>query len=271
MATNIKLQSVQESGWLMGFSNLLRKDFGEWWATRAWRIHVIIWTLLINGIVLAVVNVPAEAAEGSAPTQDPITTGVMLFTIMTALTTGIGIIIVMQGTILDEKKSGTAAWVLSKPVSRAGFILSKFIANAVSAFVIMIALQAIIAYIILTAAGGSFSIGNWIVGTLLLALHLFFYLTLTLMLSVFADDRGPVIGIPMAILFLAQFVLNVIPQSAQVTPWLIMYPLGQNSYSLAHQALVGQPLTTVWPIIVSIIWCVVFVAAAVWRFRKEEF
>jgi ABC-2 type transport system permease protein len=147
MTTNLKLQPVQESGWLMGFSNLLRKDFGEWWGTRAWRIHVIIWTLLINGIVLAVVNVPAEADQG-APAQDPITTGVMLFTIMTALCTGIGIIIVMQGTIIDEKKSGTAAWVLSKPVSRAGFILSKFIANAASAFVIMIVLQAVIAYII---------------------------------------------------------------------------------------------------------------------------
>jgi ABC-2 type transport system permease protein len=271
MATNLKLQSVQESGWLMGFSNLLRKDFGEWWQTRAWRIHVIIWTLLINGIVLAVVNVPAEASQGGAPAQDPITTGVMLFTIMTALCTGIGIIIVMQGTIIDEKKSGTAAWVLSKPVSRAGFILSKFIANAASAFVIMIALQSVIAYIILTAFGGSFSIGNWIVGTLLLALHLFFYLTLTLMLSVFANDRGPVIGIPIAILFLAQMVLNVMPQLGQVTPWTIMYPMGQDTPSLAQQALLGQPLPSILPIIASVIWCIVFVAAAIWRFRKEEF
>src|SRR5689334_25115878 len=122
MATQTRLQSVQASGTLMGFSNLLRKDFGQWWQTRTWIVHIIIWTLLINGIVFAAVNVPSQSDDmqsaNAAPPPDPITTGTMLFSIMAGLMTGIGIVIVMQDAIIEEKKSGTAAWVLSKPVSR---------------------------------------------------------------------------------------------------------------------------------------------------------
>ncbi|MBZ0287791.1 MAG: ABC transporter permease [Anaerolineae bacterium] len=270
MATQTGLQSVHESGSLMGFGNLLRKDFGQWWQTRAWLIHLIIWTLLINGIVFAAVKTPVPE-DSAGPAQDPVTTGVMLFAIMAGLTTGIGIIIVMQDAIIDEKKSGTAAWVLSKPVARPAFILSKLIANGLSALLVMIVVQSVLAYFLLTSVGGSFTIGNWIMGTLLLALHLLFYLTLTLMLGTFFDGRGGVIGIPMAILFLYQFVLGFAPQVGQIMPWLIVYPPGQTDGSLVQQALLGQPITMPLPIIATAVWCILFVVVAVWRFRREEF
>jgi ABC-2 type transport system permease protein len=177
----------------------------------------------------------------------------------------------MQDAIIDEKKSGTAAWVLSKPVSRPAFVLSKLIANSVSALLIMIVLQGILAYFLLTSVGGAFSIGNWIFGVLLLGLHLLFYLTLTLMLGTFFDGRGAVIGIPMAILFLYQFVLSLVPPLGQIMPWLLVYPPGQTGGSLVQEALLGQPLTMPLPVIATAVWCVLFVAVAIWRFGKEEF
>ena len=43
----------------------------------------------------------------------------------------IGIIVVMQDAIIEEIQLGTAAWVLSKPVSRQAFLSAKLVASVV--------------------------------------------------------------------------------------------------------------------------------------------
>ena len=42
----------------------------------------------------------------------------MIFAVASGLFGAIGTVIAMQGSLIDEKKSGTAAWIMSKPVSR---------------------------------------------------------------------------------------------------------------------------------------------------------
>jgi len=53
-----------------------------------------------------------------------------VFLKIAGIATAIGVAVLAQDALIAEKHSGTAAWVLSKPVSLSAFILSKVIANA---------------------------------------------------------------------------------------------------------------------------------------------
>ncbi len=68
------------------------------------------------------------------------------YAIFAGLFPAVGVVIIMQGVVVGEKKSGTAAWVLSKPVTRPAFILSKVIANSLGVLVTMVVLPGIVAY-----------------------------------------------------------------------------------------------------------------------------
>jgi ABC-2 type transport system permease protein len=268
MASNrIALQSVSAHGWRMGFTNLFRKEHNEWWRTRTWLVHSIIWLLLINGILLAVLKSPVPAEVDAPPDS-----GSMIFVIMGGLMTGLGIIIVMQGAILDEKKSGTAAWVLSKPLSRSAFILAKLAANSLAALLIMIVLQGVVAFGLLSALDKNPPmLLSFIAALGLMALHLLFYLTLTLMLGTLFSERGPVLGIPIGLLFGAQFLMQIAPVLIPFMPWTIVIPSGADSLALAHTAMLGQSLPMFTPIIATSLWIIVFTGVALWRFGREEF
>lgn len=270
MATNkVMLQSVNAQGRLMGFANLFRKEHNEWWRTRTWLIHTVIWLLLINGIVFGVLKSPVPPEMENAP---PPPSGTMIFVIMSGLMTGLGIILVMQGAILDEKKSGTAAWVLSKPLSRPAFILAKLAANSLAALLIMVVLQGIVAFVQMRAFDPNPpALVPFLAGLGLIALHLLFYLTLTLMLGTLFKDRAAVMGITIGLLFGAQFVAGIFPVLVKIMPWWIVMPVNENPQALAHLVMSGQPLPTVTPIIGTAVLIVVFVGVALWRFGREEF
>jgi ABC-2 type transport system permease protein len=280
MAANAALQRVNEQGWRRGFTNLFRRENSQWWRTRTWLVHAVIWLVVVNGIVAAVLwspeptNQPTQGQGTQAGIQmdDPLIGGSMIFVVMCGLATGIGGVLVMQGLILDEKKSGTAAWILSKPVSRSAFILSKLIANGIACVLIMVVLQGIIAYILITARSGSApSATGFVIGVGLVALNLVFYLTLTLMLGTLFKERGPVIGIPLALLFGAQMLQSLAPWLNEIMPWALVIPKGQTDMALAMQAMLNQPLSTTTPIIATALWSMLFIAIAIWRFHREEF
>jgi ABC-2 type transport system permease protein len=280
MAANpaLQLNLARERGWLDGFANLFRNENAAWWRTRRWIIHVVLWTVLVNGMLASVLwapqpQTPAQAQEQAGPdTTNPLVLGTLLFVVVGGLATSTGAIILMQGTILDEKKSGTAEWILSKPVSRSAFIWSKLCANGLAALLIMIVLQGIIAYLLVSARLGSAPpLIPFTSGIGLLGLNLLFYIALTLMLGTLFDGRGAVLGIPLALLFGAQMLMGLAPWLSQIMPWTIIIPAGQNSLALAMLAMQGQPLPTTTPIYATAIWIVIFVGVALWRFGREEF
>lgn len=279
MSANASFQTVNERGWRMGFANLLRKETRDWWRTRRWWINTIMWLLLINGIAYAMLWTPIpdpaspdpESAERILlPAEVAVPSALMNLVIMAGLFTPIGAIITMQGSIIDEKKSGTAAWIMSKPASRTAFIVSKLLANAVPLLLISIFIQWIGAYLQLTARGGTFELLPFAFGVALLGLHLLFYITLTLMLGTFFNDRAPVIAIPIGVLFAAQFLLNSFPLMVSISPWGLIFPNGEDM-PVVMQAISGTPITTAAPIVATSVWIAVFTVVAVWRFRREEF
>lgn len=289
------LQAVNERGWRMGFANLLRKENGAWWRTRNWLVQSIIWFCVLNGLVATVLWAPMQQPAASQEAREAIresnaaneaqntmldimedkpTAGIVLFFLMSGIALPIAAIIAGQDVIIGEKQSGTAAWVLSKPVSRPAFILAKLLADGLGFLVTGIIVQGVIAYLqVSLAAGAPLSVANFIGGLGLTYLNLLFYFTLTLMLGTFFAGRGSVIGIALALLLGYQLLLGVAPGLALIGPWaLVMNILG--GMPLSATVALGLPLPSadaVLPIIGTAVWCITFAGIAIWRFQREEF
>ena len=271
MASNRVFQMVNERGWRAGFSNLLRKESRDWWGTRRWLRQAIVWTLVLNGTLAAALFSPMKGADVMSLFISRATLGLTTFFAVAGVALGIGAAILGQGEVLDEKRSGTAAWILSKPVSRVAFILGKLVSNGIGILIIMILLQGAIAFVLVSSTDASLSIGGFLAALAVPYLAVMFYFTLAFMLSAIAGGRGAAIGIPMAILFGYQFLLGIAPWLGEIMPGGLTTPLGTSLGSVALSLAQGTAVASTMPIIATLLWCVLFVVIAVWRFNREEF
>jgi ABC-2 type transport system permease protein len=279
MASNSTLQLVNERGWRSGFANLMRQENGRWWRTRRWWVQSLVWLVALNGIVVFALWIAPMIGSGEAEAGDVQArwkfneeASAEVFALMLQFM-GIfpvfGVLVMAQGAIVGEKQAGTAAWILSGPVSRAAFILSKLVANAIGFLVTGVVLQGLIAYLQMALRLGGFLPLIPIVTALSLhALHLLFYLTLTLMLGTFFNSRGPVLAIPIAIL-IGQGILESLAKG--FAPWFPWHILPAKLPGLAGIAALGEPLPSFSPIVAVSLSSLVFVLLAIWRFEREEF
>jgi ABC-2 type transport system permease protein len=269
MSTTNVLQPVRETGWRSGFANLLSKETGAWWRTRGWLIQTIIWVAILDGI-LAMLLFATPESEAAASGLDRHAEGMIVFLTMGLISLAIGATIIGQEAIIDERRSGTAAWVLSKPASRTAFILAKLIAHGLGLLVTGVIIPGVIAFGMITAAGGSIALTDFSAALGLVWLSTLFYLTLTLMLGTLFDGRGAVIAIPIAIMFGYQIFLSLAPWLADISPWGFLFGAGSSVPPVARVAL-GQAALPLSATIATLVWCVLFTAVALGRFRREEF
>jgi ABC-2 type transport system permease protein len=269
MSSNSILQPVTTRGWRAGFSNLFRKESRDWWGTRSWLVQAIIWSAILIGILATVLFAPME----DEPAGGRAVLGLMVFFVLAGIALPIGAIIMGQEEVLDEKRSGTAAWILSKPVSRIAFILAKISANAIGILLIMVLLQGALAYALIAAVTGTtFPVLPYLGALGVLYLAVMFYFLLSLMFSATSNNRGAAIGIPMAVLFGYQFVVGIAPWTLQVTPWgLTNAGSSTGMDNSVATALAHGQTASVLPIIATLLWCLLFVVIAVWKFNRDEF
>jgi ABC-2 type transport system permease protein len=263
MATNEVLLRVEERGWRHGLGNLLRAEMGSWWRTSAWWVQSLIWVGVINMILASFVWNPEEAADMA---------GIGMFALFAGLFPPIAIIIILQDAIVGEKESGTAAWVLSKPVSRTAFIVSKLIANSTGVLATMLLFPGLGAYLQISLAGGAWIPPlNFLGGLAILALYQLFFLTLTLMLGTLFSHRAPVIGIPLALAFGQSMILNMIPQLGAVMPWTLIASPDEQVPSITEAIITGASPPSLLPVGSILILILIFIGVAIWRFEQEEF
>jgi ABC-2 type transport system permease protein len=258
------LQAVDERGWRRGFANLLRNENRMWWGTRKWLVHLLLWLVVVNGLILLIGLTDGQETGNPFPLYDTL---IQVFFSFGVIATGIGVITTAQGAIVREKQLGTAAWILSKPVSRSAFVLAKFVAYALGFLSLAVVLPSAIFYgQSALLAGHAPELVPLLTGVGLLALHTLFYLALTLLLGTIFNNRGPIGGIAMGILFAGFLPPNLLPQAAQLAlPWT----LGKSAVGL----VLGSPMPAIWPIPVAAtaVWTIIFVGVALWRFGREEF
>jgi ABC-2 type transport system permease protein len=269
------LLPARGSGWLSGFGNMLSKELGEWFRTRRWLWQVLIWLIIIDGFVaLLLFILPALAAIMPAlkPTVEaafgglsPEVGGVSMYFTMLAMAGSIGVIILAQDEIIQEVQSGTAAWILSKPVARPAFILTKLLSNTIGALIFIVALPGLVAlgetYL---ATHNMVPLVPFLVGSGIVLLSLIFYISLVILLGILFESRGAVLGIAFGLMFGGLILRNFIP------PLLYVLPLSMDGIALT--VVQGMPLPAIFvsQLLATTVLSIVFVLVALRRFQHIE-
>ncbi len=263
MPGNSAFEVIAERGWRRGLGNLLNHELSRWWKTRLWWVQSLIWGGMIGFMIGAVLfGSPDFKLED----------GLMLYAVFAGLFPAVGVIIIMQGSLVGEKKDGTAAWVMSKPASRPAFILAKLVANGTGVLAILVVLPALIAYLLfLFGAKTALPPAAFLAAVGVIFLNHLFYLTLTLMLGSLFSSRGSVIGLGLGLLFLQQYLIGLLPVLRYVLPWTLVVPLNNQTDAIVINLLLDQPVHSYLPILVVAVECILFILVAVWRFNREEF
>lgn len=252
------LQPLTETGWRSGLSGLMKAGYGSWWKTNMWWAQALLWTAVLNGST-------AIAIWGTTPEDVDVFT---LYGVMTMFA-AIAVAVLMQEAIVGEKRSGTAAWIHSKPVSRPAFILSKLVPNSVGIFVTMLLIPSAVFFIHLVAGGIEVSPSRFALGVAVAGLNLMFYVTLTLMLGTIFEGAGPVIAIPLAFAF-GQQLVGTIPGLSQVLPWALVVGSGSGDNSVVGAVIAGGPIPTPGAIVFTLVACPIFAAIAFWKWSRAE-
>ncbi len=252
------------AGWTRGLDVLLRAELSGWFRTRKWWVQILVWAGMINGLLFLIASSERQASA---------TLLVELFTVFLGTFAPIGVAVLMQSVLVGEKRSGTAAWVLSKPASRAAFVLAKLVAHTAGIAVALVLAQGLLAYgIIYLITGTALSPLGFLLGLGVHLAHLLFYLCLSLVLGVFISQRGVVIGLPIVVLAVQQWVEQLVPRLGPYLPWnLVMPPNGGGLNPLASAVIWGTEPATYLPLITVLGGSALFVAVALWAIRRVEF
>lgn len=260
MANTEMLKLISTTGSLSGFSNLFRRDLRLWWGTRFGLIHLVIWPVILNGIIAIIIVNEGEVPNIALSAIEPFMGISYWFPI-------IGILIIAQNAIIGERLSGTAAWILSGPVSRRAFLLSKLIPIAIGGLTTMVALPGLIAFFefsLIPADGSSLAFGSLLAGQSVMALQFIFFLTLTFLAGTLVNSRGLVITIPIVVWLGALLPLQILPSwFVNLTPW----PITSMAWTLAR----GDTPESLMSLLSTVVWIIAFVIIALWRFEREEF
>lgn len=272
MSSNIVRLPLDEHGCGSGFINLIRKENRTWWGTRKWWVQAILWLFVSNAVlafimwVIPLIDPTSQTATGGSAVYELM----RVFLQMESYFVPFGVMILAMGLIVNEKKLGTAAWLLSNPVSRSSFVYSKLLGHGWAIFIIVVTIPSLAAFLqVALKAGRFFDPLPFIYASGALCLLFLFYFTMVLMFGTLFSSTGPVIGIPIAILV----AMSLLPQIlGQYLPWLIM-SLPSRLTELAMTIVMGQSLPLDWryPVIISSVLVVVFIAVAILRSAREEF
>jgi ABC-2 type transport system permease protein len=263
--TNNTLQPVLERGWRRGFGNLFRSENNLRWGRNRWVLSALIWLGILNGFVFLVAY--GEAEGGRLTPAEIAAEGLAVFMTFGTIATAVGVVTGVQGAIIREKQLGTAAWVLSKPVSRSAFILAKLLSHSLVYLTLPLILPSLVFYAQSQMLWGQIPpVSQFLAGWLVMALHMLFYVSFTIMLGTLFSSRGPVSAIGLGLLFSGQIFPNFLPAWATlIFPWKLS--------ELAPALALEQPLPPGWiiPIVATIAWTIAFMVIALWRFEREEF
>jgi hypothetical protein len=250
----------------MGFGNMLAKENSAWWRTRRWWIQSLVAIFFVVGSTVANHQLAGISVERIASFN-------ILMVIAGVLP--IAAIVLGQDAILGELHSGTAAWVLSKPLRRPAFLLAKLVANGLGLLVTAVLIPGVIAYGYFYLVGGvKLPIAGFAGAMGLVCLYLLFYLTLATMLATLFRGRGPVFGIAMGTTL--GFLMGQPPAWLDaLLPWPMLISYIQDSgpilFPLAGLLILEKQLPTLVPIIATALWCMLFTGIAFWRIRWQEF
>jgi ABC-2 type transport system permease protein len=272
MSANVasRFQAVKESGWRRGLGNLLQGEYSAWFRSSRWWKQLLVWLAVVNGMMGLMLYAAADAAREGFE-GPPL---LFMYGIFGGMFVAFGVMIIMQRVLVREKQSGTAAWVLSKPVTRTAFVASRLAVNALAILLTSVIVPGVILYVTL----GLFSDLGWLAplgfagGLLMVALHTFYWIAFVLMMGTLLDSSAGVIAVPMALYFVFWYGPSLVPALLYLSPLLLTFsPAPEQVTALSAALMTGEPVTSWLPLIATVVACAVFIAVAIWRFNRQEF
>jgi ABC-2 type transport system permease protein len=270
MSRSGQLQIVQEKGWRRGLNNLLRGEYSAWFKSSKWLKHIFLWFSIINVMMIFMIIASADAARDGKD-GPPL---LFMYGLFGGMFVAFGVMIIMQRVLVGEKRSGTAAWVLSKPVTRTAFVVSRLVVNSIAIILTAVIVPGVIFYLTL----GFFSDFGWLsplgflAALLMISLHTFFWIALVLMMGTLFESSGGVIAVPMTLYFIFWMGTGMVPGLIHISPLLLTFsPEPEQVNALSLSLMTGEPVFSWLPMISAAISCVIFIAVAIRRFNRQEF
>lgn len=250
---------------MTGFAVLLRKEVTEQWRTRRLPVVAVIFLLFgLSSPVLAkytpeIVKL-ASSIDINMPTptiNDAIAQLVKNLSQVGVLTA----ILLAMGSVAGEKESGTAAFVLVKPVSRLAFLAAKFSGLAIT-MAVAVAVCGLAAYLYTVLL---FETPSWLgfgAGCLVMLLGLLEIAAVTFLGSTLVRSSIAAAGVSVVAVVIAGIV-SALPNVGHFTPF------GLNE--LAGDVALQQTASGwVWPVIANAGYFVVALGASWLAFRRQE-
>jgi len=253
-----------------GFAVFLGKEMREIVST--WRIWVLPLLMVFIGVTSPVIALITPDLLSSLATSsgqsglviqipDPVTADAYLqFTKNATQIVLIAVIISVAGMIAAERRQGTAALVLTKPVSRTGMVVAKVLSNWV------LLLGATVAGTLLCVGVTALVFDATLITEFASAAALWFalaalFVALMALLSVAIGSQGGAAGAGVA-LYLVLSILSAWGPARAYSPAGLL--------GAGDRIIAGQTVDVLWPTLSAVALAVLAVAAASWLFERQE-
>lgn len=251
----------------MIFLAVLRKELVEQWRTR--RLVVVAAVLLFFGFLspLSAKLLP-DLLKGLGDTggvtieiPPPTVQDALLQYVKNLSQFGVLLAVLLaMGAVAREKERGTAAMILSKPVSRADFLLGKFVALTL-VFGLCQILAALACYYYTVVLFEGTGQARFVEMNLLLGLFIEFYLAVTLLGSTVARSQVAAGGLGLGAVFVVA-ILGALPRIGNYMPTALL------EWARVLMAGAGEPA---WgAVVVSLGGTIVCLGTALMVFERQE-
>jgi len=172
------------------------------------------------------------------------------------------LIFIVAGAIVDEKNKKTLDIMLSKPISRNTFVISKFLAYIFSVSTIFI-LSAIIFYLYTVSIFGNFSFSNFALMALVICLYLDMIISITILASTYVKNIIAAAGIGFIGFILLGSVASLFDGLKKIAPGYIF-----SNYK--DIIATGWTNELILPIIMTITFIAASIITALLLFKRQE-
>jgi ABC-2 type transport system permease protein len=229
-------------------------------------VHAAGWSVLLGGataLLLGVLHENGDQALG------------LVFGFGLSLQ-ALAVIVLGSAQVLGERQSGLAAWLLSKPASRAAYIIAKAVSDglAVAATVVLVPFAVVLAVAVALTGRQDAWLPGFALALPVVLLALLFWHSFALLLSVVAGSRLVAVAVPAALLLFgsAAFVLaGAAPRDPLRAGVVLLAPWSsQNSVLPLLQGSWRLSATTLVPLVAAAGWTLLDYAVAVVAMRRLD-
>jgi ABC-type transport system involved in multi-copper enzyme maturation permease subunit len=218
---------------LPGFSGLLRKELLEW--RRGFRVWIVL-AVSVAFMVLTALNAwlqvtlaESQGIEIPPPSLDP------MANLMAAVSTQIFVVVAIfavMSLLITERESGTLAWTASKPVSRSGIWLAKWLSSTGILWVAAAVLPLLATVAVVYVLYGPVPAVPIVFGALGMAMSIALFGAIVLAASTVVTSQAAVAAIGLAAIFLPMVLAGVIPIGpylpTSIMEWALLTGAGQS-------------------------------------------